>query len=300
MEQKKSINFTVVPNETEPTERIYANFCAITHTPFDFTLTFCEMLPIAEREFKKALELNPDYGRAYAAISFMYYRAGRFAEALEFSEQAFQRSPSDSIVLTRYGEALVATGHLEQGIGVYEQATLFNPASAFAHRDLGWARWDSGNREGGIVAVRRAVELDPESFRSHRALGMMEAALGNRAEGAAHAQLAERLDPSLQPDAVTAYSYRVVGLNDDAVRLARAWAETVEVSSQAGLPRFLYHLVIDEDEQTLDALMQLIENPPSVAPPLIWVMSNSFDDPTLEKPEFAALRAELREKVGWN
>lgn len=40
MDQKKSINFTVVPNETETTERIYANFCAITHTPFDFTLTF--------------------------------------------------------------------------------------------------------------------------------------------------------------------------------------------------------------------------------------------------------------------
>jgi hypothetical protein len=54
MEQKKQINFTVVPKEAGPTERIYANFCAITHTPFDFTLTFCEMLPIEEREFKKA------------------------------------------------------------------------------------------------------------------------------------------------------------------------------------------------------------------------------------------------------
>ncbi|HLE22129.1 MAG TPA: DUF3467 domain-containing protein [Vicinamibacteria bacterium] len=54
MEQKKSINFTVIPSEREPTERLYANFCAIAHTPFDFTLTFCEMIPISERDFKAA------------------------------------------------------------------------------------------------------------------------------------------------------------------------------------------------------------------------------------------------------
>ena len=54
MEQKKSINFTVVPNEGESAPRVYANFCAIAHTPFDFTLTFCEMVPISERDIKQA------------------------------------------------------------------------------------------------------------------------------------------------------------------------------------------------------------------------------------------------------
>lgn len=53
MEQKKQINFTVVPDEAEPKESIYANFCAISHTPFDFTLSFCEMQPLTEREFRK-------------------------------------------------------------------------------------------------------------------------------------------------------------------------------------------------------------------------------------------------------
>ena len=57
MEPKKSINFTVVPSEAgegESAGRVYANFCAIAHTPFDFTLTFCEMVPISERDVKKA------------------------------------------------------------------------------------------------------------------------------------------------------------------------------------------------------------------------------------------------------
>ncbi len=56
MDAKKSINFTVVPDEKEPVEHVYANFCAVSHTPFDFTLSFCEMRPLSEREFVKAPE----------------------------------------------------------------------------------------------------------------------------------------------------------------------------------------------------------------------------------------------------
>ena len=56
METKKSINFTVVPDESEPVERTYANFCAVSHTPFDFTLSFCEMGPLSENQLSKAPE----------------------------------------------------------------------------------------------------------------------------------------------------------------------------------------------------------------------------------------------------
>lgn len=54
MEEKKSVNFTVVPDEQTMQPRIYANFCAIQNSPFDFTLTFCEMHPIGEREIEQA------------------------------------------------------------------------------------------------------------------------------------------------------------------------------------------------------------------------------------------------------
>jgi hypothetical protein len=54
MEDKKSVNFTIVPDEDTQVARIYSNFCSIQNSPFDFTLTFCEMLPIGEREVKEA------------------------------------------------------------------------------------------------------------------------------------------------------------------------------------------------------------------------------------------------------
>jgi hypothetical protein len=54
MEEKKAVNFTVVPDEDGSVPRVYSNFCAIQNSPFDFTLTFCEMLPLTEREVEAA------------------------------------------------------------------------------------------------------------------------------------------------------------------------------------------------------------------------------------------------------
>lgn len=51
MPELKAVNFTIVPDEMRG-ERIYSNFCAISHTPFDCTLTFCEVLPLSDEEIR--------------------------------------------------------------------------------------------------------------------------------------------------------------------------------------------------------------------------------------------------------
>jgi hypothetical protein len=51
----KPINFTIVPDENAASgRREYANFCAVAHTPFDLTLTFCDVRPLSERDLKSA------------------------------------------------------------------------------------------------------------------------------------------------------------------------------------------------------------------------------------------------------
>ncbi len=54
MSEPKQINFTIVPDETGDEPRSYANYCAVAHTPFDFTLTFCEVMPLSKRDIKEA------------------------------------------------------------------------------------------------------------------------------------------------------------------------------------------------------------------------------------------------------
>lgn len=54
MSERKQVNFTIVPADEGAQDRTYSNFCAISHTPFDFTLTFCEVLPISEKDVREA------------------------------------------------------------------------------------------------------------------------------------------------------------------------------------------------------------------------------------------------------
>ena len=52
--ERKQVNFSIVPDEQPGEPRTYANFCSIAHTPFDFTLTFCEVMPLSEQQLRAA------------------------------------------------------------------------------------------------------------------------------------------------------------------------------------------------------------------------------------------------------
>ena len=52
----KQLSFTIVPDEQGDSPRAYANFCAVGHTPFDMTLTFCDVRPLSEKDIKSAEE----------------------------------------------------------------------------------------------------------------------------------------------------------------------------------------------------------------------------------------------------
>lgn len=54
MNETKQINFTIVPDDRGDSPRTYANFCAISHTPFDFTLSFCEVQPLLPKDIEAA------------------------------------------------------------------------------------------------------------------------------------------------------------------------------------------------------------------------------------------------------
>ena len=55
-EEPRQVNFTIVPAYPAGTERTYANFCGVSHTPFDFTLTFCEVQPLSEQDVQRAAQ----------------------------------------------------------------------------------------------------------------------------------------------------------------------------------------------------------------------------------------------------
>jgi hypothetical protein len=97
MADSKQINFTIVPAESKQEGRTYANFCAIAHTPFDLTLTFCEVLPLTERDLREAEAEHVVHAPVRATIVLPLPMVPNLIAALQehlrvFSEQASPES----------------------------------------------------------------------------------------------------------------------------------------------------------------------------------------------------------------
>jgi hypothetical protein len=93
--QRKQINFTIIPDDQPGDARTYANFCSIAHTPFDFTLTFCEVMPLSERELREAesdhVVRAPVRARVVVPVQFV----PNLVAALQEHMRVFSESYSD-------------------------------------------------------------------------------------------------------------------------------------------------------------------------------------------------------------
>jgi Protein of unknown function (DUF3467) len=91
-EPKKSVNFTVVPAEDATIPRVYSNFCSIQNSPFDFTLTFCEMLPLSERELTQAQETHVVHAPVRARMVVPVQMVPGLIAALQENFRLYQES----------------------------------------------------------------------------------------------------------------------------------------------------------------------------------------------------------------
>ena len=97
-QKTNQISFTIVPAEEakdQPTLRTYANFCAIAHTPFDFTLTFCEVLPLSEKDIREAESEHVVHAPVKASIVVPVQFVPNLIAALQEHMRVFSESHSN-------------------------------------------------------------------------------------------------------------------------------------------------------------------------------------------------------------
>jgi hypothetical protein len=93
----KQINFTIVPEDPDDASRArreYANFCAVAHTPFDLTLTFCDVRPLSERDIKTAEATQTVHAPVVARIALPFSVIGGLITALQEQMRAVQDAQS--------------------------------------------------------------------------------------------------------------------------------------------------------------------------------------------------------------
>jgi hypothetical protein len=92
----QQLNFTIVPDDDAAVPRVYSNFCAIQNSPFDFTLTFCEMLPLGEKQVREAQSTHAVKAPVKARIVVPAQMIPGLIAALQDNMRLYQESFSPS------------------------------------------------------------------------------------------------------------------------------------------------------------------------------------------------------------
>ncbi|HEY6338691.1 MAG TPA: tetratricopeptide repeat protein [Candidatus Sulfotelmatobacter sp.] len=113
----------------------------------------------AEREFKRAIELDPKSVRAHHWYATYLFGRNRFPEALDQMEQARRLEPSSNAILADKGMLLYQAGRKNEGLTLLTQLEISDPALSSTHTYLGRIYWDQKNYAKALIETRRVAEL---------------------------------------------------------------------------------------------------------------------------------------------
>ena len=101
----------------------------------------------AIEEYKKALELKPDWAIAHYRLAVDYKLAGNTSEAIAHWEQATKYDPQFYAAYNRLASIYRSQGNLKKAIEAYTALLNYPPAKLGAHYQLGFSYAELGNRQ---------------------------------------------------------------------------------------------------------------------------------------------------------
>ncbi|MEW6210219.1 MAG: protein kinase [Acidobacteriota bacterium] len=140
----------------------------------------------AEREFRRAIELNPNYPTAHHWYS-VYLRMvrGRFDEAMAEIRRAQQLDPLSPVISNNLAIIHLMKGELDAAIEEAKKVLELEPNFAPAHRLLGFLYRRQGRYEEAIAELEKAVEFSGRRSLELATLGVCYAVAGKKAEARA-------------------------------------------------------------------------------------------------------------------
>jgi len=181
----------------------------------------------AEREFQRALELNPGTARIYDALGLMLAAQERYEEAVVVRRRAQELDPLDPVVASDLTTTLLRAGRYEEALREARHLLDIEPDLALAHSTLGWACMLLDRHEEGLAELARAVDLSSGNTMFVAQLGQACAMAGRREEARGWLRrLEERARTQYVPPYHMAYVYTGLGEQEKAMDcLERAYEE---------------------------------------------------------------------------
>lgn len=113
---------------------------------------------------RKAIALAPDLGLGHAALARAFEGALEFALAAQEYDRAIALEPSNSWILSDYGDFAVCMGRVDAGLNALRRAVALDPLNSSVHNTLGLGLMLSRRQEEAIRVFGSARALGPNPF----------------------------------------------------------------------------------------------------------------------------------------
>ena len=116
----------------------------------------------AETEYRRALELAPDFGGTMANLGSLYGRTGRLEEAVSVLSRAVKIEPKNLEARVNLGAALGKLGRLDAAIASLEEARGLGVRSPELLNAVGLAYAQKGETRRAVEALLESLDLLPD------------------------------------------------------------------------------------------------------------------------------------------
>jgi TolB-like protein/Flp pilus assembly protein TadD len=133
----------------------------------------------AEQLFKRAIELNPNYGMAYMWYGSVLQKSGRLKESHALFVKAFQLDPKSPVVASNVAWGYFYMGDEKKAMEIFSQIIVNDPYYPGAYSLAGEILSNHGRLDKAANMYKRALDVDPINNQALRGLLMTSMDVGD-------------------------------------------------------------------------------------------------------------------------
>jgi tetratricopeptide (TPR) repeat protein len=138
----------------------------------------------ADKEFRQAIALNPNYAFAHDQWALSMGCEGRFEESITEGKRAEELDPLDPTIAVDNILSFTAKGDFQKAMAEAKRGAELDPTFFFPQMQLGWIALEQGNVHGAIPELEKAAKMESPPFVTAY-LGYAYGAAGDRARALA-------------------------------------------------------------------------------------------------------------------
>ena len=214
-----------------------------------------EVMPRAKEAALRAAELDPNLADAHVKLGYVHLFYDRDWPAAEKEyRRALDINPSLPEAQLGYADYLATLGRFDEALSRVQQAYLYDPLSVESRNEDLWIYYFSGRIPETVEQCRKTIELAPGSGIAYAVLAMAHAKLGRRDETLRAAEEAVRVGNSPSGLAATASALARVG---ERAKARQVLNKALEEAKDRYVCRFLVaaaYVELGEKEKALQSL----------------------------------------------